>query len=190
MNLAFKAMMFAREIHSNQRRKFTGNPYADHLAEVAGIVATVSFDAEAVEPEHAIAVAWLHDSMEDQAVSQETIRNEFGPMVLYGVQALSDLEEGARSERKAASRVRLAAALPWVQTIKCADLISNTGSIVEHDPNFAAIYLEEKRMLLDVLTQADPRLMSVARNLVERGQKIIQGMGDAGAPQRAPHEQP
>jgi len=52
-----------------------------------------------------------------------------------------------------------------VQTIKVADLISNTGSIVEHDPKFAVTYLEEKRLLLDVLTNADPRLLSIAREL-------------------------
>ena len=39
-DLAFDAMVFARQVHSQQVRKYTGNPYADHLAEVAGIVAT------------------------------------------------------------------------------------------------------------------------------------------------------
>ncbi|NLD69639.1 MAG: guanosine polyphosphate pyrophosphohydrolase, partial [Limnobacter sp.] len=41
MDLAFDAMMFARQVHSRQVRKYSGNPYVDHLAEVAGIVATV-----------------------------------------------------------------------------------------------------------------------------------------------------
>jgi (p)ppGpp synthase/HD superfamily hydrolase len=35
MQLAYEAMMFAREVHKVQRRKYTNNPYADHLAEVA-----------------------------------------------------------------------------------------------------------------------------------------------------------
>ena len=78
---------------------------------------------------------------------------------------LSDLETGNRAERKDASRKRLAGAEAWVQTIKCADLISNTSSIVKHDPNFAVIYLKEKRLLLDVLDKADPRLMALARSL-------------------------
>lgn len=34
---AFDAMTFAREVHKDQVRKYTGNPYADHLAEVAGL---------------------------------------------------------------------------------------------------------------------------------------------------------
>ncbi len=79
------------------------------------------------------------------------------------VQLLSDMETGNRAERKAASRERLSRAAGWVQTIKCADLISNTSSIVQHDPKFAVTYLEEKRLLLDVLTNADSRLVRIAR---------------------------
>lgn len=41
MGIAYEAMLFAREAHKTQRRKYTNNPYAEHLAEVAGIVATV-----------------------------------------------------------------------------------------------------------------------------------------------------
>lgn len=156
-DLAYRAMLFARIIHAEQVRKYTGNPYADHLAEVAGIVAAVGGDC------HSIAVAWLHDSMEDQNITDEEISRRFGLKVLGGVQLLSDLEQGNRAERKRLSRERLAKAPDWVQTIKCADLISNTSSIVKHDPKFAMVYLEEKRLLLDVLTHADPRLIKIAR---------------------------
>ena len=161
MSLAYNAMLFAREVHKDQRRKYTSNPYADHLAEVAGIVATVvNHD---IDPEVMIAVAWLHDCVEDQSVTTDHLMAMFGSDVARGVQWLSDLETGNRAERKAASRARLAAAPGWVQTIKCADLISNTSSIVMHDSKFAVVYLEEKRMLLDVLTKADPRLVGIAR---------------------------
>src|SRR4030095_11027953 len=150
-------MMFAREVHKEQRRKYTGNPYADHLAEVAGIVATVPHD------ETMIAVAWLHDCVEDQGVMLETIEAKFGFDVAVGVSGLSDMETGNRAERKAASRVRLAGCSKWIQTIKCADLISNTSSIVRHDPKFAVTYLEEKRLLLEVLTKANPELLALAK---------------------------
>lgn len=162
MSLAYEAMMFAREVHAAQVRKYTGNPYTDHLAEVAGIVATLA--GELMErPAVVIATAWLHDCIEDQDVSPAEIARRFGPEVQAGVLALSDLEIGNRAERKAASRKRLAAAPWWVQTIKVADLISNTSSIVQHDPKFAAVYLEEKRLLLDVLLNADQRLVAIAR---------------------------
>lgn len=157
MSLAYDAMLFAREVHKTQVRKYSGNPYADHLAEVAGIVATVDTSAET------IATAWLHDSREDQGISGEEIEARFGMRVAVGVALLSDLERGNRATRKALSRERLASAPGWVQSIKCADLISNTSSIVQHDPQFAKVYLEEKSLLLEVLTKADPRLLALAK---------------------------
>ena len=165
MSLAFKAMEFARQIHANQKRKYTGNPYADHLAEVAGIVATV----EGCTPEM-IAVAWLHDCVEDQHVDPIYLGMFYGPTVKEGVMLLSDLEEGNRESRKRQSRERLAKAPGWVQSIKCADLISNTSSIVQHDPKFAVTYLQEKRLLLDVLTKADPKLREMAMKCAEQTQ--------------------
>lgn len=162
MSLAFEAMIFAREVHATQVRKYTGTPYTDHLAEVAGIVSTVADDLME-RPAVMIATAWLHDCIEDQDITPAEVARRFGPEVQAGVLALSDLEIGNRAERKAASRKRLAAAPWWVQTIKVADLISNTSSIVQHDPKFAVVYLEEKRLLLDALVNADPRLVAIAR---------------------------
>jgi len=156
VNIAFEAMVFAREVHKDQRRKYSEAPYITHLAEVAGIVATVDNSAESV------AVAWLHDSREDQGVTGEEIEHRFGMRVAVGVALLSDFETGNRAERKAASRERLASAPGWVQTIKCADLISNTSSIVQYDPDFAKVYLKEKAALLEVLTAADSRLLAMA----------------------------
>ena len=158
MDEAYQAMIFAREVHAKQVRKYSGNPYADHLAEVAGIVAAVGGTPDQ------IAIAWLHDCVEDQGVTERTLVERFGPTVAQGVMLLSDLEEGNRKTRKQLSRDRLAVAPGWVQTVKVADLISNTSTIVVHDPNFAVVFLREKRMLLDVLTEADARLIELARS--------------------------
>ncbi len=151
-DLAYKAMMFAFDAHKEQKRKYTNAPYTSHLAEVAGIVAAVCRD------EISVAVAWLHDCMEDQGVTHAQLVDLFGVDIADGVQWLSDMETGNRKTRKALSRERLSRAPAWVQTVKCADLISNTSSIVMYDPKFAVTYLEEKRLLLAVLTSADPRL--------------------------------
>lgn len=172
MTLAFKAMEFARRVHAGHKRKYTGNPYTDHLAEVAGIAMSVGWQHPQVHPDAFMAVCWLHDCVEDQAVTFEELYFAFGEIVTAGVRYLSDLEEGNRAYRKAASRARLAQAPNWVQTIKVADLISNTSSIVQHDPKFAVTYLEEKRLLLDVLTKADPRLVAIAREQVAVGAAV------------------
>jgi GTP diphosphokinase / guanosine-3',5'-bis(diphosphate) 3'-diphosphatase len=167
VSITTQAMIFARTVHRDQRRKYTGNPYADHLAEVAGIVATVA--VETIHHQAAmVAAAWLHDCIEDQGVTVQTLEEKFGQKVAHAVLALSDLEEGNRAARKAASRARLAAAPWWVQAVKVADLISNTDSIVQHDPTFARVYLEEKRLLLDALQFADHRLVEMARDQIRR----------------------
>lgn len=166
-DLAYRAMVFARAAHAGQVRKYTGNPYVDHLAEVAGIVSAV---APEEYREAMVAVAWLHDCMEDQGVEYEDLSDMFGPDIARGVLMLSDLETGNRAARKAASRFRLQVAAGWVQTIKCADLISNTSSIVKHDPKFAVTYLAEKRALLEVMTKADRRLHEIATGIALQAQ--------------------
>lgn len=167
-NLMLHAMNFAYSVHANQKRKYTGEPYFAHLAEVVGIVSSFAFNMfYEIETDHLLATAWLHDCMEDQGVTHQQLSYLFGDKVADGVRWLSDMETGNRAERKAASRERLSRAPNWVQTIKCADLISNTKSIVQHDPKFAVTYLEEKRLLLDVLTQADRHAVKMAKDLVK-----------------------
>lgn len=168
MTLAFDAMTFAREVHKDQRRQYTNNPYFDHLAEVAGIAMSVGWHHPEVHPDVFMATCWLHDCVEDQGITREQLVSRFGHLVADGVLSLSDLEHGNRVARKAASRARLSESPGWIQTIKCADLISNTSSIVQHDPAFAKVYLKEKRLLLDVMTKADRRLWQLARRLAEQ----------------------
>ena len=174
MNLALKAMQFAKEAHKGQVRKYTNDHYAIHLGEVAGIVSTVAHnygDSANV----LVATAWLHDSAEDCGISEETLRKEFGFQIAMGVMQLSDLEEGNRATRKAATRLRLSNTFGWIQTIKVADLISNTSSIVKHDKNFAVTYLKEKEQLLAVLTKADSDLWQIAKDQIEESWRIING---------------
>jgi guanosine-3',5'-bis(diphosphate) 3'-pyrophosphohydrolase len=154
--LVYEAMQFARQVHKDQKRKYTSEPYSIHLGEVAGIVGAVTDDPEA------LATAWLHDTVEDQNVDLREIAQRFGAQVAVGVEALSDIEHGNRKEREAAARRRMHDAAPWIQTIKVADIISNSSAITQHDPVYAQKYLAEKRAMLDVLDQADKRLMDIA----------------------------
>lgn len=159
--LVFEAMQYALQARAKQKRKYTGIPYFTHLAEVAGITASV------VDVPEVIAGAWLHDTIEDCDVTYIEVQDRFGSKVAEIVLALSDLEtEGNRATRKAAARNRLSSCGPWVQTIKVADIISNTSSIVLHDPKFARVYMPECIALLDALVLADPRLVAIARNQI------------------------
>ena len=173
MSLAFKAMEFAREVHAHQRRKYTDNPYVDHLAEVAGIAMSVGWHSAEIHPDKFMAVCWLHDCVEDQGVDPADLERRFGVDVMAGVVMLSDVEEGNRAERKAASRRRLNASPGWVQTIKVADMMSNTSSIVRHDQKFAVTYLEEKRLMLAALNKANAHLWWMAMRQLHHGEDLL-----------------
>lgn len=166
-SLAYEAMMFAKEKHQGQVRKYTCEPYLNHLAEVVAISMSVGWQASMIHPDKFMAVAWLHDVVEDCGVLVADIDDLFGSDIGDGVFYLSDTEKGNRKTRKELSRNRLSGAPGWVQTIKCADLISNATSIIKHDPEFAKVFCGEAVMLLDVMDKADQRLRDVAYPLCQ-----------------------
>jgi len=166
VELILKARTFATAAHAAvaQLRKYTNEPYIVHPAEVFSIVSTVPDATPAM-----LAAAWLHDVVEDTGVTIEVIKQEFGDEVADLVGWLTDVsrpEQGNRAIRKAIDRAHTAMAPAAAQTVKLADLISNTRSIMEHDATFAKTYLAEKRMLLEVMTKGDPMLMAQAREQI------------------------
>jgi hypothetical protein len=62
------------------------------------------------------------------------------------------LEHGDRQVRKAIDPQYLARASWQGQKIKCADKLSNTKDIVADDLRFARVYVPEKKLLIDELT--------------------------------------
>lgn len=76
-------------------------------------------------------------------------------------------KDGNRAVRKAKDRAHLARASAEGKSIKLADLVSNTRSIVAHDPNFSVVYLREKRALLPFLTEGDAGLFALATELAQ-----------------------
>lgn len=165
ISIVEKARVFATAAHAavKQLRKYTNEPYIVHPAEVAGIVASVPHTTEM------LAAAWLHDVVEDTGVTIDVIKTEFGDEVAELVGWLTDVskpEDGPRWLRKRMDREHSAQAPAAAQTVKLADLISNSKSIMKHDEKFARVYLEEKRLLLEVLTRGDVELLTIAKNYV------------------------
>lgn len=162
MTLVKQAALFAYRAHAQQKRKYTGEPYFNHCDEVARIVSSVT------DNPHMIAAAYLHDTVEDTDVTIDIILKVFGVPVAKLVWELTDKsrpEDGNRAKRKQIDREFLLAASSDAKTIKCADLISNTKSIVERDPKFAKVYLAEKRMLMPCLAGANAKIWHEANVL-------------------------
>ena len=159
------AYEFAKKAHGMQERKYTGEPYITHPVAVAQLVASVTDDCEK------ICAALLHDVVEDTPVTYEQLI-DIGFMwpIADLVLELSDVskpEDGNRAIRKALDREHLAKASVRGKTVKLADMIHNSESILEYDPGFAKIYMKEMDLLLEVLTEGDPYLYIQAVHIVK-----------------------
>lgn len=162
-----RARLFATGAHAavGQARKYTGEPYINHPAAVANLVRSVPHD------DAMLAAAWLHDVVEDTRVSLSVIEDEFGADVAHLVFDLTDVSNpsyGNRAARKAIDRAHTQNASPRAKTIKLADLIDNTRTIAAYDPDFAAVYMQEKALLLQVLREGDPTLWGAANKSVQQ----------------------
>lgn len=169
-DLKARAQAFAERAHAGQLRKYTGEPYIVHPVAVVELVRSVP------HTEEMLAAAWLHDVVEDTGTSLELIVREFGDRVAHLVFQLTDIsrpEDGNRKTRKALDRVHLAMASAAAKTIKLADLIDNSKSIVEHDPDFAKVYMQEKAELLGVLLGGDQMLWRKASDIVTQYLKKV-----------------
>lgn len=171
------ATAFAKWKHKDQKRKYTGELYFNHCMEVAETIKQLALD----DSEDMICAALLHDTIEDTDTNYTEIEKYFGLSVAKLVYWLSDIsnpEDGNRAERKRLDREHIWRAPREAQIIKLADLISNTKSIKTYDPNFAGIYLEEKRLLLTGLDKSLPLYgralgLTIEDNLIDRIDKAI-----------------
>lgn len=96
-----KAFLFAQNAHKKQVRA-SGEPYFIHVAQTALQLAQWKLDAPS------IAAGLLHDTIEDCAISPQTIQAEFGEEILFLIEGVTKLgklqyrgkERGAESLRK------------------------------------------------------------------------------------------
>jgi (p)ppGpp synthase/HD superfamily hydrolase len=125
------AFEYACQLHADQPRKGTTDPYISHLMAVAALV------IEHGGGEDEAIAALLHDAIEDQnhdgSVPGE-IGARFGPKVLALVQACSDSEGRDKPDwrpRKEAYLAHLRTAPTNVRLISAADKLHNARAILE-----------------------------------------------------------
>ncbi|MHB1086626.1 MAG: HD domain-containing protein, partial [Minisyncoccota bacterium] len=158
--LVTKAYEVAKTAHGEQKR-YSGDPYFIHPAEVGYYLAAAGLDA------HAIAAGLLHDTIEDAGLAANTIEEQFGAEVLSLVEGVTKL--GALRyrglERHTESLRKLFAATAKdirVLIIKLMDRLHNARTL-EHVPR------PEKRLRIAQETLeiyapiADRLCMSVAK---------------------------
>jgi (p)ppGpp synthase/HD superfamily hydrolase len=155
-----RAYHFAAARHVDQRRKGeAAEPYMNHLAEVADLVARAT---RATDPEIIIA-AVLHDTVEDTKTSVEELTALFGERVAKLVSEVTDDKALPTQTRKDLQVAHAANASRGAQIIKLANKTSNLRSLAASPPMG---WSDERRMdyvawaskVVGACRQADPWL--------------------------------
>lgn len=79
-----RAYNFAEKAHEGQKR-LTGEPYFNHVFETSKIIAQLGMDAQT------IAAGLLHDVLEDTAITEDQIKDEFGDDILFLIKGVTKL---------------------------------------------------------------------------------------------------
>lgn len=130
---------FAQRAHGEQR--YGSSPYVTHLDDVARLV-------DSNDP-ILVAVAYLHDVLEDTAVRFEQLQERFGDRIAEAVALVTDPEGHDRHTRKAALHARLAkadvlqAAARAALHVKTADRLANVRTCVRDRDTRLAMYRDE-----------------------------------------------
>ena len=124
-----RALVFASELHRQQRRKGSEVPYVAHLLAVAAIVMEHGGDED-----EAVA-ALLHDAIEDQGgrETRDEIRRRFGERVTTIVEACTDswtVPKPPWESRKRAYLERLATGSASARLVSAADRLHNARSVL------------------------------------------------------------
>jgi guanosine-3',5'-bis(diphosphate) 3'-pyrophosphohydrolase len=126
-----RALDFVARKHSDQRRKgAAAEPYINHLAEVAFLV------AEATQGRDPLAVlgALLHDTLEDTDTTRKELESEFGVEAAALVAEVTDDKSLPKQERKRLQVETAPHKSERARLIKIADKTSNLRSIVASPP--------------------------------------------------------
>jgi (p)ppGpp synthase/HD superfamily hydrolase len=112
--------------HVHQRRKGVAQePYINHLLEVASLITEAT---GGTDPNLVIA-ALLHDAVEDQGVSFETIAREYGKQVADIVMEVTDDKTLPKGERKRRQIEAAPKKSSGAKLVKLADKTSNLRTI-------------------------------------------------------------
>jgi (p)ppGpp synthase/HD superfamily hydrolase len=130
--LVTRAADFAARRHSGQVRKgAVREPYLNHLAEVATLVAETTGEPDA----RLVAAGWLHDTVEDTATDREELAKHFGEDIAALVAEVTDDKSLPKAERKRLQIETAAQKSPGARALKIADKISNIRSLMVSPPD-------------------------------------------------------
>lgn len=164
VELVRRAYVFSAKVHQGQTR-LSGEPYLTHPLGVAGILADLQMDADAV------ATGILHDTIEDTWATKEEIESLFGPTVaalVEGVTKISKIEFRSKTESQADNFRKMLLAMSEdirVILVKLTDRLHNMRTLEYLPPEKQRAIARET---LDIYAPLANRLgISVVKNELE-----------------------
>src|SRR5437763_17029312 len=122
LRLISEAADFAARRHSGKARKGRANePYINHLAEVATLLAAATDGADA----ELVAAGWLHDTIEDTETTREELAAKFSERVASLVVEVTDDMNLPKAPRRQKQIEDAPHKSPGAKLIKIADKIRN-----------------------------------------------------------------
>jgi (p)ppGpp synthase/HD superfamily hydrolase len=146
-----KAKVLAIEAHGAQR--YGDRPYADHLAAVVGVLERFGGSLEDEWTAPILVAAWLHDALEDTALTKDAIQEQVGDIVADLVWRVTDEPGANRKARKAATYPKLQQNERAV-ILKLADRIANVEESLRNNPRLLGMYRKEYLDFVDALQPA------------------------------------
>jgi len=132
LRLVSEAAELAARRHNGMQRKGRGNePYINHLAEVANLLAAAT-EGSAAE---LVAAGWLHDTIEDTETTQQELAQKFGEHVAGLVVEVTDDMTLPKAERRQKQILDAPKKSPGAKLIKIADKISNIRARILPQPD-------------------------------------------------------
>jgi guanosine-3',5'-bis(diphosphate) 3'-pyrophosphohydrolase len=147
LRLVSEAADLAARRHNGMARKGRGSePYINHLAEVANLLARVTDGTDA----ELVAAGWLHDAVEDTPTTSEELTETFGERVAALVVEVTDDMALPKPERRARQIVDAPKKSPGAKLIKIADKVSNIRARILSEPT-----QDERDDLIDYVAWAE-----------------------------------
>lgn len=178
-NILEKIRHFADNAHGDQKRKYTSERYIVHPVRVMQICREYTNELPL------LAAALLHDVLEDTPTTPNEIKEYLVTLMdlsqaNYSLELVIELTDvytkenypnWNRKKRKTEEAIRIEKTSADSQTVKYADIIDNCLEIINHDADFANVFLRECKAILKKIPNGN-------KQLYERAVKTVDGSID------------
>lgn len=171
-----KAEKFAKEKHNGEIRRFSGEPYFNHVKRVSENIKKYK---KSHRSEELVAAAFLHDTLEDTNTDYKELKENFGELIASLVKELSNNEEEIEhSSKKSYLAEKMAdpeQMSSWGLCLKLSDRLDNISDLDKTNPEFRKRYIDETLYIIKTLEEKR-QLTETQKHLIKDIKKILEDL--------------